>query len=317
MAVLTSLPVRLVVTAALLVLLAVEIEWAPVVDRLEAGRWGWMVAAVALMSGALALGAGRWRVLLRVSELPCEWGATLRAFYLGSFANSFLPTGFGGDVVRALAVGRRHSTLARATSTVVLDRLGALYCLLLLAWLVLPLDPGRVPRALVAGLGVVSLIALGGAVVLGLSATARVVRRLVPERLRPAARELAVPLGALVRSPRAIVKVVVLGVGFQALAVGSVWMAARAVDIRLSYVLLATTVPLVLIVTMIPVSLAGFGLREGSYAVLLGEAGVSAGDATLVSLLTVVVLAVASLPGALALIGFRRERAERAAHSPP
>jgi hypothetical protein len=71
----------------------------------------------------------------------------------------------------------------------------------------------------------------------------------------------------------------------------------------LSYALLAVSVALVLPMTLLPISIAGFGVREGGFALVLGEAAVSAADATLVSLIGVVMLAVASLPGAVALAG--------------
>ena len=80
------------------------------------------------------------------------------------------------------------------------------------------------------------------------------------------------------------------------------WCAARSIELELPFTLVAVTVPLVLVLTLVPVSVAGFGVREGGFAVLLGTAGVSATDATLLSLTTVVVMAVASLPGAVAIV---------------
>jgi hypothetical protein len=58
----------------------------------------------------------------------------------------------------------------------------------------------------------------------------------------------------------------------------------------------------VLVVTALPFSLGGLGLREGSYVVLLHQAGVSTTDATLVSLLATLLFALATLPGAYALV---------------
>jgi hypothetical protein len=66
--------------------------------------------------------------------------------------------------------------------------------------------------------------------------------------------------------------------------------------------LIAVVVPLVLIATALPVSIGGFGVREGSYVALLADAGVSSGDATLLSLLSAAAMALASLPGGLVLL---------------
>ncbi len=81
-------------------------------------------------------------------------------------------------------------------------------------------------------------------------------------------------------------------------------LARRAVDLPLSiaFFVLAVVVPAVLVVTALPLSLGGLGLREGSYVVLLHQAGVSTTDAALLSLLATVLFALATLPGAFALL---------------
>jgi hypothetical protein len=73
--------------------------------------------------------------------------------------------------------------------------------------------------------------------------------------------------------------------------------------------LIAVVLPLVLFATVVPISIAGFGVREGAFVALLGEAGVSSGDAVLLSLATVASVAIASLPGGVLMI-VRHERIE-------
>jgi len=78
-------------------------------------------------------------------------------------------------------------------------------------------------------------------------------------------------------------------------------MLARAIGVHLPFATAAVTLALVTVVTLIPISIGGFGVREGTYVVLLGAASVGATDATLISLLSVAVLFLASLPGAYML----------------
>ena len=304
-----GLPFRLAVTAGLLVLLGTVIDWEPLMERVRTGSWAWAGAAVGLMVLGLCAGALRWHILLRVAELPVSRAQAARAYFLGSFANNFLPSGFGGDAVRAVAVASRGAALARATTTVVLDRLTAISCLVALAWLLLPFAHADVPGSVVAGLGLLTAGGALGAGALWLILRSGLGRRRVSDRARRIAVELRAPLSLLRQSGSATVLVLVLGLAYQALTVASTWAAGRAVGVEVSYPLLAAVLPVVLVITLVPISLAGFGLREGSYAVLLGEAGVSAGDATLVSLTSVAVLAIASIPGAFAMFGFRRPAA--------
>jgi hypothetical protein len=58
---------------------------------------------------------------------------------------------------------------------------------------------------------------------------------------------------------------------------------------------------LVTVATLVPISIGGFGVREGTYVLLLGGASIGATDATLISVLSVAALFIASLPGAFML----------------
>jgi hypothetical protein len=60
--------------------------------------------------------------------------------------------------------------------------------------------------------------------------------------------------------------------------------------------------PPVLMVSALPVSIAGYGVREASFVVLLGRVGIDSTDATLLSLVGGVAFALASLPGGLLLL---------------
>ncbi len=133
--VLTSLPVRAAVTLALLGALVTWIDWGEFAKRLEQGRWELFVAAVAVVVIALVIGALRWHVFVRAGDVGADLPQSLRAYWIGMFANNFLPTGFGGDAARAIVIARAGHSTARAVASVVVDRITSLACLALLAWL--------------------------------------------------------------------------------------------------------------------------------------------------------------------------------------
>ena len=298
----TSFPVRLLVTAVLLAVIGLTIDWNAVADSLKDGSWGWFAAGVGVLVVVLAIGALRWHVLLRGAQLEVTLWQSMRAFWIGGFANNFLPTSFGGDAARTLLVARGGPALARTATSVFVDRISSIACLLLVGLVAVLVASDEVPSDLKALIGIVAagaLVAL--AVVFALLRAHRFVQ-LLPERLRPWAQEVRETLLGYERNAALIVGVIVLGVAFQVVAVLSTWMLARALDLDLSYALVAVVLPLVLVITLFPISIAGFGVREGAFVVLLDSAGVSSADATLLSLFTVVALALASLPGGLALL---------------
>jgi uncharacterized protein (TIRG00374 family) len=309
LAALTSLPGRLIVTAGLLALVAAGVDWSAVRETVSDADWPWFALALGLTLIALAVGAVRWHGLLEAAEVPVTLRKSVRAYAVGAFSNNVLPTGFGGDVVRAWIVGRSSRTLARSLTSVAVDRVSALGCLLVLAWAGALVDPQSIPTPLVALLAVAS----GALLVAGLLAMVLLGRRslgsILPERLRSSAAEVAAVLRAYRRDREVQLRALGLGIVFQALIVGSVWALGEGLRLDLGPAVIAVVTPLVLIATLVPISIAGFGVREGAFVVLLGEVGVATGDATLLSLMTVATLTLASLPGgvALALGGERLE----------
>jgi glycosyltransferase 2 family protein len=298
----TSIPVRAAVTLGLLGLIATRIDWAQFADRLEHGHWGLFAAAVAVIAVAIVVAGLRWLLFLRAARVSAGAFRAVRAYEIGMFANNFLPTGFGGDVARGWIVGRPTGSVPRAVGTVVVDRLTALGCLVALGWLTVAVQPRTVPDSLLALFAIVT--------VAGGIATAILV---VSVRLLGAAGSREPRWGWLrgeawdavrlsVRKPSVMSSTTAVGMVYQSGIVFATWLLARAIDVDLSFSVLAVVTPLVLIATLVPVSIGGFGLREATYAALLSKVGVSAADATLLSLLNVAALALATLPGAVALL---------------
>jgi uncharacterized membrane protein YbhN (UPF0104 family) len=312
LAVITSPGGRVVGTVVLLGVVAANIDWRLVEDRLHSGRWEWFAAAVALVASALVIGAVRWHRLLHGADVPAPPYDTARAYAIGVFSNNFLPTAFGGDAARALIVGRSGKPLMRSSTTVVADRLSALVCLVLVGWLLLGLDPGAVPGELAGGLALVTAAVAAGALVLFLAARSRLARPLLPSFVKPLGSEAVAVLRGYAADRRLLLEVLLLGIGYQVLIVCSVWFLSKAIAVDVPLALLAVVLPIVLVVTLVPISIAGFGLREGAFVVLLSRAGVESADAALLSLLTVAALAIASLPGGVALMLRSKGRAHQA-----
>jgi hypothetical protein len=86
----------------------------------------------------------------------------------------------------------------------------------------------------------------------------------------------------------------------------------RALGIELAPQVYGVVVPLVTLLTLLPVSINGVGLRESAFPLLLAPVGVAAADAVALSLLSFAVVSIASLAGAVVFaVGVRR--VERAA----
>jgi uncharacterized membrane protein YbhN (UPF0104 family) len=284
----------------LLAAVATQIDFGTVGSRLSGGSWGFFAAAVVVFFLSFVVGALRWHIFLHAAEVDATRRQAVEAYLIGTFTTNFLPTQIGGDVTRALVAAQR-GTRMRSAATVVLDRATALACMIVVGWIVVASNPGVVPGQLFAALAAASAAFVLVSTLAILLFRLRALRRLLPARLRPAAGEVRAALAAcLTRS--VLGKTLLIGLAFQGLVYLTAWLVARSISLDVPFSALAAALAPVLILSTAPVSIGGFGVREGSFVFLLGYADVSATDATLYSLLTAATFALASLPGALALL---------------
>jgi uncharacterized membrane protein YbhN (UPF0104 family) len=296
-----SFLVRLAVTVALLVGVGFVIDWGAAARRIADGSPAWFAAAVAAAFAALVIGALRWGILLRASGVDAPRRAVLRAYFSGVFANNFLPSGFGGDAVRAWLISSSRSSLGRALTSVFADRATALLCVFPVGYAAQVL-PGYVPPR-VFGLFVWCSVACGAGLLLAILVVMRgesAIRRLPAAVVGPAHAVRRI-LHSYGRSRKMAFVLLGLGCAFQTVMLISAWAVSRSISLDVPFTLIVLVAPLVTILTVLPISVAGFGVREGGYIALLAPAGVSSTAASVFSLMTVVTLALASLPGALAL----------------
>jgi uncharacterized membrane protein YbhN (UPF0104 family) len=262
-----------------------QIDFGALAAVLRGARAGLLPGALALMLAGLALRAWRWQLLLRGMGARIGFGRLLHLYLVGTFFNAFLPTGFGGDVVRA-AQATRDLPPHSAAASVIADRangLAVLFWLALLAW---PLRPAGLPAAQAT---LLLLLALGGTLAGLLPVSRRLMARLpLPRPLHP--------LRTLAGQPwRQALAVSLL---FNLLLGGWWGVIGRSLAINAPWHHWALVVPLFSLALLVP-SLGGLGVREALAPLLLAGTGATAEQAVGVALIVLILERLASLPGGL------------------
>ena len=111
-------------------------------------------------------------------------------------------------------------------------------------------------------------------------------------------------------SPTGTVLSVGFGVSGNILVAFAAYLLCLALRIDLNIIDCLVLIPPVILITTIPISIAGWGVREGAMVAVLAYAGVSEGDAFILSLLLGISILIASLPGGLIWIKGGYKRAE-------
>ena len=264
-----------------------------------------IVTALGLLIVQPAVLALRWWLVMIAIEAPIRFGSILPLTFMGVFFNQVLPTSFGGDAVRIWQARRLGIDLDAAVVGVLLERISGVFGLVLLTalgvwYLGAAIDDSAVRLGLLAAL---PLAVLGIAVLASL------------DRLPDNWRHLPV-LKDLVRlardsrrtflAPRTALPLLLLSVLSHVLAAGTIYGFAQGLQLGLPLSTCVALFSAVILVTTIPISFAGWGLREGAMVTLFAFAGVGADTALALSLAFGVVFLAASLPGCILWLTWRR-----------
>jgi uncharacterized protein (TIRG00374 family) len=304
---------RLLASLAIVGVLALRVDWGQVGSAFADLQWSWWLFALALYLATQIVSALRWRLLAGAVGLRGRAGSFITDYFVGMFFNLFLPTSVGGDVVRAWRLAKRSREAEtpggrlNAVLSVLADRVSGLIVLIALACVATLFCPVPLPAPVIG-----SVLALGIGAVLGL-ASLPVLRRVLLPRLRVALPKLDGPLEKLQRmadgaaltlgNPSVLLGGTLLSLVIQAANVVVVWMVGCGLGLEVPLLYYGVLVPLVTLLTMLPVSLNGVGLREAGYILFLNPLGVEAARAVTLGLLTFAVYTLASLAGIFFLIG--------------
>ncbi|MBI3409361.1 MAG: flippase-like domain-containing protein [Planctomycetes bacterium] len=248
----------------------------------------WLMAVGVLLLSQFA-SALRWRYFTDQLRFPRSLRQLTGFYFIGMYFNLMLPTSVGGDVVRACYLDGGAGRRLAAFASVFLDRLNGLMVLVGMACLAVALSPLELApwiRWSVWG------IAAGGLV--GLTALP-LASRLI--RLSPARREQLLAVLRVVRAPAALVQATGLSIVVQVGNVLLVWLVGQAIHAEVPFSFYWILTPMVTLLTLLPISVNGVGVREQATVILLAPFGVGQGSALSLAVLWFAAHATVSVMG--------------------
>lgn len=276
--------------------LAWRTDWQQVGEAFARLRLDLWLAAGALYVASQFVSSLRWQLLARPLGLQRPYGHHVGFYFIGMYFNLFLPTSVGGDVIRAWYLDGGSGKRLAAFLSVFADRLSGLLMLLALACGAVLCSPIALPlwvqlcvwgAALAAVLGFVSLPLL-----------AHWTRRF------NRARRLMEGVRLYLTQPALLASTTFLSLVVQAANVLIVWLIGLAIDAPVPASYYWIMVPMVTLLTLLPVSLNGMGVREGGMVLFLAPLGVGEGIAlSLAFLWFLACTSVALVGGAVYLLG--------------
>ena len=288
--------VRFGVTVGLLWLLAANVDLEAVGKTFAEASPGWIVATLVLAFTQPVLGSGRWRIVCRQLGKPLHFLMLLRFTLIGVFFNQCLPSTVGGDAVRIWLVRRAGFRLAGAVNSVLIDRLIALAALALLSITTLPALFARVADPIARNGVMIGLGAIAGGFVLIV-----VIDRLftLPARFRlsDAIAKLAGGVRDVLFKLRPATAVIGMSLGIHLITITMMTALAIGLGVPVGFLDCLVLVPPVILASVVPISLAGWGVREGAMVAAFGFIGVAAHEALALSVAFGLVIMLTGGPG--------------------
>ena len=253
--------------------------------RLSRFESSWVALALFLLTVQVVLLAVRWRNISAACGANLPFTSALQISFIATFFNQVLPSTVGGDGARIWLLARKGAGWARATYSVLIDRIAGVFALALIVIACLPFtfslihDPIARAALLVIGVGVIT-----GALVfvlIGRHFRQSFDRWKLTRHLAAASRISA----ALCSSHRDAAIVFACSVAIQLITVTAAWCCAKAIASPVSFAQILFLMPPVLLIATLPVSIAGWGVRESSFMFAFAYAGLAQSDGLAISIL--------------------------------
>lgn len=256
------------------------------------------------------IGALRWQHILSALNINIYKRKIIQLFFIGLFFNQVLPTSIGGDAIRGWYLYRLDNSKSLSAIAVLMDRIYGMIALVILCISTLPFL-GQLIKSDIAYLSVLVLIAAACLAISISYILDKIPINVNPWGMAPGIKLLSKKMRNIIKRPQALVRVILLSVVIHLISILSIFMLLKDVDavitLRDTFIIL----PTIILLAMMPISIAGWGLRESVMVVGLSYASVSAEDALVVSVSFGLVLLIIGILGGVVWVFFRRSLDDR------
>lgn len=259
----------------------------------------WLAAAMAALTVQTVLSALRWRMTARPLGQTIPVRRAIGEYYLAQVVNQSLPGGVVGDAGRAVRA-RHQAGLGRAGAAVAIERLAgqvSLLAVLAVGTLVVTIRPG----GMVLPIWAAGLVAILVATAVVMAVATGCAARWLGGRAGGAARQLCDTFAATMLGRHTLPRQVAINLAITLANLAAFAFCAHATGTPMSAFQAAVLVPLILLTMILPLTVSGWGLREGAAAGLFPLIGASAQAGFAASLAFGLVFLASTLPGLLVL----------------
>ena len=300
---------KFIISAVLLWLIISNFELGSAVDRLHDIKYFYVLAAAFVFMVLLFNNTIRWRLVLNALHVDLPLRVAIKILYISIFFKQTLPASIGGDAFKIFLGRKAGIDLKSAINGGMLERVIALLGLIILVIITQPFLLARIEdHAAKYFFPLLVIVVLVGVVILML--LDRLPKGLQGWRIVNVLAHLASDTKRLFLSPRHVSKAVFLGIFGNILIAMFAYLMFGALSVEVSFLDCLVLIPPIILLTALPISIAGWGVREGAMVGAFAFVGVVEGDAFVVSLLFGILNIIFAIPGGFLWLMGDHNRAE-------
>jgi len=230
----------------------------------------WLLLSFSLHSLGLLISAYRWQILIQAQGDRVPLGFLAKSYLVGTFFNNFLPTRFGGDIVRIWDGSRYSRSVLKSSAIVLVERFTGIIVLLLFAFVasLSRLEMAKkIPIIWVSLL--VGLLGLLFVISFFMPFAKRILGK-IPDKgylkkIKAKIFEFRDVVLVYKDKKREFLKALFWAFLLQVNVILHYFLVGKALHLNISFLDYFIFIPIILIILIIPVTISGLGLREGIY----------------------------------------------------
>ncbi len=294
----SMLSLKIIITCIFFIAIFSNTDFDATITILTGADIMFVILALFVLVAEQFIATTRWLIVLNWLKINISYSSTLRYIWIGAFFNQALPSSVGGDALRGYFLCKhKNCSIGAATVGVLLDRVVAMFSLTLLIASTLPLWFKLVTDPIINGSVIIVIIGLFVSIGIGITLDFmpnkwthwKIVQGVVT--LSQNSRKIIFSYYGLV--------LIALSLSIQLSFVFAVWILAHSMGLDVNFVDVLLIIPITNLITVLPISIAGWGVREVVIITGLGFLGVSPEAALALSIFYGLLILVSAIPGAI------------------
>jgi len=307
-----TIPVlKIIVSFSLVFLLFYKLGFNNVIAQVLAVNFYWFFGGIIIFVISNILGSYQWQLLLKARDIELRLAKITAFYFTGLFFNNFLVGYIGGDAIRIYDITKATGRNTEAISTVFLDRFIGFMMLTTLAlgaaiyWI----DLFASSKILLTILSLFSCWVLLFFLLFNEKLMEKVtwlIKFMLPENVKAKIRGIYTGINEFKNHKKILVKVFLLSLITQMLRILVHYVTARSIGVNLNIMYFIIFIPIIALISSLPISIGGIGVRESSAVALFSQIWPVQADIVAFEFFAFLIGVISALPGGIIFM-LRRE----------